>query len=72
VERLWIAGAPFAEFGHLRVVSRTPHKWDPVCPPPTGLVRPVRIDPTGLTGPRDLHEQLERDGDPDLPAVALT
>jgi hypothetical protein len=54
------------------VVSRTPHKWDPVCAPPTGLVRPVRIDPTGLPGPRDLHEQLERDGDPDLPAVALT
>ena len=28
-----------------------PHRWDPVAPPPSGLVRPVRIDPAGLTGP---------------------
>lgn len=28
-----------------------PHKWAPVCPPPVGLVRPVRIDPTGYDGP---------------------
>ena len=27
------------------------HKWDAVCPEPVGLVRPVRIDPTGRTGP---------------------
>ena len=27
------------------------HPWDPVCPPPTGLVRPVPVDPTGTTGP---------------------
>jgi hypothetical protein len=27
------------------------HKWDPVCPEPKGLVRPVRIDPAGVTGP---------------------
>lgn len=27
------------------------HKWDPVCKPATGLIRPVRIDPTGETGP---------------------
>lgn len=27
------------------------HRWDPVCPPPRGLVRPVRIDPAGVTGP---------------------
>jgi hypothetical protein len=28
-----------------------PHKWEPVCPEPLGLVRPVRVDPTGVTGP---------------------
>ncbi len=27
------------------------HRWDPVCPAPTGLVRPVRVDPRGLSGP---------------------
>ena len=27
------------------------HRWDPIAPPVTGLVRPVRVDPTGLTGP---------------------
>lgn len=27
------------------------HKWDPVCPPPTGLVRPSRLDAKGLEGP---------------------
>jgi hypothetical protein len=25
--------------------------FHPCCPPPTGLVRPVRVDPDGLTGP---------------------
>ncbi|MDT0187589.1 hypothetical protein Q9S36_46130 [Microbacterium sp. ARD31] len=25
--------------------------FHPCCPPPTGLVRPVRVDPAGLTGP---------------------
>lgn len=28
------------------------HRWDPVCPPPRDLVRPVRIDPMGQDGPR--------------------
>lgn len=32
-------------------MARTPHRWDPNCPPPKGLVRPVRIDPAGRTGP---------------------
>jgi hypothetical protein len=27
------------------------HRWDPVCDPPTGLVRPVPLDPTGRAGP---------------------
>jgi hypothetical protein len=27
------------------------HRWDPVCPPATALVRPVRVDPAGLLGP---------------------
>ena len=27
------------------------HKWDPICDPPRDLVRPVRIDPAGVTGP---------------------
>lgn len=25
--------------------------WSPCCSPPTGLVRPVRLDPAGVTGP---------------------
>jgi hypothetical protein len=25
--------------------------WDPVCPPPVGLVVPVRVDPSGMLGP---------------------
>ena len=28
-----------------------PHRWDPVAPPVSGLVLPVRVDPTGQTGP---------------------
>jgi hypothetical protein len=28
-----------------------PHRWDPMAPPVTGLVKPVRIDPTGTDGP---------------------
>ena len=28
-----------------------PHRWDPIAPPVTGLVLPVRVDPTGTTGP---------------------
>ena len=28
-----------------------PHKWDLKCRFPAGLVRPVRVDPTGITGP---------------------
>lgn len=27
------------------------HRWDPVCPVPHNLSRPVRIDPTGRAGP---------------------
>lgn len=27
------------------------HRWDPTCPRPSRLVRPVRPDPHGLTGP---------------------
>ncbi|MDN5892612.1 MAG: hypothetical protein L0H93_01195, partial [Nocardioides sp.] len=27
------------------------HKWDPVCSPPRGLVRPVPVDPLGVVGP---------------------
>ena len=27
------------------------HRWQPRCARPTGLVRPVRVDPLGLTGP---------------------
>lgn len=27
------------------------HRWDAVCPEPTGLVRPARVDPEGRTGP---------------------
>ena len=29
----------------------TRHVWDPICLPPDGLVRPVRIDPAGVDGP---------------------
>jgi len=28
-----------------------PHKWDPECPEPSGLVRPVRVDRKGKAGP---------------------
>ncbi|MDI6910148.1 hypothetical protein [Nocardioides sp.] len=27
------------------------HRWDPIAPPVTGLVRPVHVDPTGRRGP---------------------
>lgn len=27
------------------------HRWSPRCEPPSGLVRPVPVDPTGRTGP---------------------
>lgn len=27
------------------------HRWDPTCPAPRDLVRPVRVDPTGRQGP---------------------
>ncbi len=32
-------------------MQRHRHRWDPVCAPPTGLVRPVPVDPTGASGP---------------------
>jgi hypothetical protein len=32
-------------------MPRQRDRWDPVCDPPGGLVRPVQIDPLGLTGP---------------------
>lgn len=28
-----------------------PHRWDPIAPPVSGLVLPVRLDPTGQRGP---------------------
>jgi hypothetical protein len=28
-----------------------PHRWDPIAPPVSGLVAPVRVDPTGKEGP---------------------
>lgn len=28
-----------------------PHRWDPIAPPVTGLVRPVPVDPSGQEGP---------------------
>ncbi len=28
-----------------------PHRWDPIAPPVSGLVHPIRIDPTGRVGP---------------------
>jgi hypothetical protein len=36
---------------HLRDPLGMPHKWDPECPEPKSLVRPVRVDPTGEAGP---------------------
>lgn len=32
-------------------MPRARHRWSPVCDPPQGLVRPVRIDPAGVDGP---------------------
>ena len=32
-------------------MARHRHKWDPICDPPPGLVRPVRRDPSGVSGP---------------------
>jgi hypothetical protein len=32
-------------------MARALHKWDPICRPPDGLDRPVRIDPSGVNGP---------------------
>lgn len=32
-------------------MARARHRWDPICDPPAGLVRPVHTDPTGRTGP---------------------
>ena len=28
-----------------------PHRWEPVCRPPSALVRPVPVDPAGVNGP---------------------
>lgn len=39
------------QFAAILVAVRARHRWDPVCPPPAGLHRPVRIDPTGRSGP---------------------
>ena len=33
------------------------HRWDPVCYPPSGLVRPVPVDPTGRRGPTPAQAQ---------------
>lgn len=38
------------------------HRWDPVCDTPQDLVRPVRADPAGLTGPT--RHEAERAGQP--------
>lgn len=38
------------------------HRWDPVCDTPTDLVHPVRMDPTGSTGPT--RHQAEHAGRP--------
>ncbi len=32
-------------------MAESGHRWQPVCRPPRGLVRPVRLDPQGRTGP---------------------
>ena len=32
-------------------MTQTWHKWDPICPAPKGLVRPVPLDPAGVAGP---------------------
>ncbi len=32
-------------------MSRRNHRWQTTCPAPAGLVRPVRVDPTGRHGP---------------------
>lgn len=37
-----------------------PHRWDPIAPPVTGLVRPVRIDPDGRTGPTESQSRGRR------------
>lgn len=37
--------------GIVRDMARHRHHWDPVCDPPKRLVRPVPLDPTGLSGP---------------------
>lgn len=35
----------------LTMMAVSTHRWDPVAAPPRELVRPVRIDPAGATGP---------------------
>jgi len=36
------------------------HKWSPICPPARGLVRPVRMDPSGSDGPTRGQAQRAR------------
>jgi len=36
------------------------HRWDPVARPPTELVRPLRLDPEGLTGPTRVQARSPR------------
>lgn len=36
---------------HARTVSDRSETWRPICKPPKGLVRPVRLDPSGRSGP---------------------
>lgn len=38
------------------------HRWDPICDPPPGVVRPVPVDPSGLVGPT--KSQASRAGRP--------
>lgn len=37
--------------GTLSQMTQPPHRWSPICAPPARLVRPVRLDPRGETGP---------------------
>lgn len=36
---------------HGRPMASTRHHWHPICEPPRNLVRPVRVDPSGRSGP---------------------
>ena len=46
-----VCGEPPAPSRFLRDPRSMPREWDLKCRFPAGLVRPVRVDPTGITGP---------------------